>query len=119
MAAQIASCQAPWHGRFKTALTRKHEVQMMPQIPSVGVPRQYSGTAGCHRPGRSLLTCNEIAVLFSTLIIQPVIGTRYRLRWPARRRRSTALNPATTGGKPGNRERNDLRSEYHVPHVRE
>jgi hypothetical protein len=87
MAAQIASCQALWHGRFKTALTRKHEVQMMPQIPSVGVPRQYSGTAGCHRPGRSLLACNEIAALFSTLIIRPVIGTRYRLRWPAWRRR--------------------------------
>ena len=92
---------------------------MMPQIPSAGVPRQYSGTAGCHRPGRSPLTCNEIAALFSTLIIQPVTGTRYGCDGQPGAAASTALNPATTGGNPGNRERNDLRSEYHVPHVRE
>ena len=70
--------------------------------------------------GRTIpLTCNEIAALFITLIIKPVTGTRYRLRWPLDAAASTALNPATTDGKPGNRERNDLRLEYHVPHVRE
>jgi hypothetical protein len=33
------------------------------------------------------LTRNEIAALFSTLIIEPVTGTRRRLRWSAWRRR--------------------------------
>jgi SRSO17 transposase len=33
------------------------------------------------------LTRNEIAALFSTLIIKPVTGTRHRLRWSAWRRR--------------------------------
>jgi SRSO17 transposase len=33
------------------------------------------------------LTRNEIAALFSTLIIEPVTGTRHRLRWSAWRRR--------------------------------
>jgi SRSO17 transposase len=33
------------------------------------------------------LTRNEIAALFSTLIIDPVTGTRHRLRWSAWRRR--------------------------------
>jgi hypothetical protein len=70
--------------------------------------------------GRAIpLTCNEIAARFSTLTIKTGDRHRYRLRWPAWRRRQHALNPATTGGKPGNRERNDLRLEYHVPHVRE
>jgi len=45
----------------------------------------------------------------------PLGATRYRLRRPL----DAALNPVTTDGKPGNRERNDLRLEYHVPHVRE
>jgi hypothetical protein len=69
--------------------------------------------------GQIPLTCNEIAALFSTLIIKPVTGTLYRLRWLAWRRRQHRANPDITDGKPGNRERNDLRSEYHVPHVRE
>jgi hypothetical protein len=90
----------------------------VPQIISAGVQRQYSGTAGCYRPGDPL-TCNEIAARFSTLIIKTGDRHRYRRRWPAWRRRQHALNPATTGGKKGNRERNDLRLEYHVPHVRE
>jgi SRSO17 transposase len=34
------------------------------------------------------LTRNEIAALFSTLIIEPVSGTRHRLRWSAWRRRN-------------------------------
>jgi hypothetical protein len=33
------------------------------------------------------LTRNEIAALFSTVIIEPARGTRHRLRWPAWRRR--------------------------------
>ena len=33
------------------------------------------------------LTRNEIAALFSTLIITPVTGAPYRLRWSAWRRR--------------------------------
>ena len=33
------------------------------------------------------LTRNEIAALFSTLIIKPATGTRHRLRWSAWRRR--------------------------------
>jgi len=33
------------------------------------------------------LTRNEIAALFSTLIIEPARGTRHRLRWPTWRRR--------------------------------
>jgi len=70
--------------------------------------------------GRAIpLTCNEIAARFSTLIIKPVTGIQYRLRWPGGGATSTSLNLATTDGKPGKRERNDLRSEYHVPHVRE
>jgi hypothetical protein len=66
---------------------------MMPQITSAGVQRQYSGTAGCHRPGQIPLTCNEIAALFSTLIIKPVTGTLYRPRWLARRRRQHRAKP--------------------------
>jgi len=47
----------------------------MPQITSVGVQRQHSGTAGA--TGRAIpLTCNEIAARFSTLIVKPVTGTR-------------------------------------------
>jgi len=39
-------------------------------------------------PGDQIpLTRNEIAALFSTLIIKPVTGTRHRLRWSAWRRR--------------------------------
>jgi SRSO17 transposase len=38
-------------------------------------------------PDQIPLTRNEIAVLFSTLIIDPVTGTRHRLRWSAWRRR--------------------------------
>ena len=33
------------------------------------------------------LTRNEIAALFSTLIIKPATGTRHRLRWSTWRRR--------------------------------
>ena len=33
------------------------------------------------------ITRNEIAALFSTLIIEPVTDTRHRLRWSAWRRR--------------------------------
>jgi hypothetical protein len=38
-------------------------------------------------PGLIPLTRNEIAALFSSLIIKPPGGTRYRLRWSAWRRR--------------------------------
>ena len=38
-------------------------------------------------PGQIPLTRNEIAALFSTLIIKPVTGTPHRLRWSAWRRR--------------------------------
>jgi hypothetical protein len=69
--------------------------------------------------GRRGLTCNEIAARFSTLIIKPVTGTRYGCDGRSGAVATTALNPAITGGKPGNRKRNDLRLEYHVPHVRE
>jgi hypothetical protein len=37
--------------------------------------------------GQIPLTRNEIAALFSTLIIQPVTDTRHRLEWSAWRRR--------------------------------
>jgi len=37
--------------------------------------------------GQIPLTRNEIAALFSTLIIKPVTGTPHRLRWSAWRRR--------------------------------
>jgi hypothetical protein len=43
--------------------------------------------------GQIPLTCNEIAALFSTLVIKPVTGTRYRLRWPAWRRRQHRAKP--------------------------
>jgi hypothetical protein len=81
---------------------------------SASIPAPLRATGG-----QIPLTCNEIAAQFSTLIIKPVTGTRYRLRWRPGAAASTALNLATTGGKPGNCERNDLRLEYHAPHVRE
>jgi len=91
---------------------------MMPQLVSAACSASIQAPLGA--TGRTIpLTCNEIAARFSTLIIKPVTGTRYRLRWPSGAAASTALNPAITGGKPGNRKRNDLRLEYHVPHVRE
>jgi hypothetical protein len=37
--------------------------------------------------GQTPLTRNEIAALFSTVIIKPVTGTGHRLRWSAWRRR--------------------------------
>ncbi len=37
--------------------------------------------------GQIPLTRNEIAALFSIVIIKPVTGTGHRLRWPAWRRR--------------------------------
>jgi hypothetical protein len=43
--------------------------------------------------GQIPLTCNEIAALFSTLIIKPVTGTLYRLRWLAWRRRQHRAKP--------------------------
>jgi hypothetical protein len=64
----------------------------MPQITSAGVQRQHSGTAGA--TGRAIpLTCNEIAARFSTLIIKPVTGIQYRLRWPAWCRRQHLAKP--------------------------
>jgi hypothetical protein len=89
MAAQTASCQVLWHGRFKTPL---------------GVTGR-ADPADLQRDRRAVHHSDH----------QPVTGIRYRLRRPL----DAALNPATTDGKPGNRERNDLRLEYHVPHVRE
>ena len=91
---------------------------MMPQLISAACSASIPAPLGA--TGRAIpLTCNEIAARFSTLIIKPVTGTGYRLRWPAWRRRQHRAKPCTTGGKLGNRERNDLRLEYHVPHVRE
>jgi hypothetical protein len=70
--------------------------------------------------GRTIpLTCNEIAARLSTLFIKSATGTGTGCDGRPGAAASTALNPATTGGKPGNRERNDLGLEYHVPHVRE
>jgi hypothetical protein len=47
------------------------------------------------------LTRNEIAALFSTLIIEPAPGARHRLRWSTwRRRHQRRAKPATTSGKP-------------------
>jgi hypothetical protein len=44
--------------------------------------------ASCPPPaGQIPVTRNEIAALFSTLIISPVTGTRHRLQWSAWRRR--------------------------------
>lgn len=48
-----------------------------------------AATEHVHPPpaGQIPLTRNEIAALFSTLIIKPVTGTPHRLRWSAWRRR--------------------------------
>jgi hypothetical protein len=90
----------------------------VPQIISAGVQRQYSGTAGCYRPGDPL-TCNEIAARSAHLSSKPVTGTGTGGDGRPGAAASTRQTLPTTGGKKGNRERNDLRLEYHVPHVRE
>ena len=48
-----------------------------------------AATEHAHPPpaGQIPLTRNEIAALFSTLIIKPATGTPHRLRWSAWRRR--------------------------------
>ena len=59
------------------------------------------------------LTRNEIAALFSTLIIDPAKDARHRLRWSAwDGTTSTAPKPATTSGKPTNHEDYKVRLEY-------
>ena len=59
------------------------------------------------------LTRNEIAALFSTLIIKPATGTRHRLRWqPGGGVTSAAPKPATTSDKPANHEDYEVRLEY-------
>jgi hypothetical protein len=59
------------------------------------------------------LTRNEIAALFSTLIIDPVKDTRHRLHWSTcGAATSTTLKPATTSGKPANHEDYEVRLEY-------
>jgi hypothetical protein len=57
-------------------------------------------------PGDQIpLTRNEIAMLFSTLVIEPVKDTADRLRWSAwRRHHQHRAKTCTTSGKPGNHE---------------
>jgi hypothetical protein len=63
--------------------------------------------------GQIPLTRNEIAALFSTLIIDPVKGTGHRLRWPTwRGATSTGPKSATTSDKPVNHENHEVRLEY-------
>ena len=59
------------------------------------------------------LTRNEIAALFSTLIIDPVKDARHRLQWSTwRRRHQHRAKPATTSGKPANHENYEVPLEY-------
>ena len=59
------------------------------------------------------LTRNEIARLFTALIIQPDRSTRHLLHWShGGAATSTAPKPATTSDKPANNEDNDLLLEY-------
>jgi hypothetical protein len=55
--------------------------------------------------GQIPLTRNEIAGLLASLVIQTARDARHRLRWSTwRRRHQHRAKPATTSGKPGNRE---------------
>jgi len=124
-AAQIASCQAAMarqiQGPPPNSEARGTDDASDNQWPACSA-RLLPAPPGATGPGRFPADLQRDRRRgFSTLIIKPVTGTRYRLRWPAWRRAASAvLNPANTDGKPGNRERNDLRSGVtNVPHVRE
>ena len=70
--------------------------------------------AHCPPPDDQIpLTRNEIAALFSTLIIEPVTsrGTGCDGQ-PGGAATSAALKPATTSGKPGSHEDYEVRLEY-------
>jgi hypothetical protein len=58
------------------------------------------------------LTCNELQHLFATLAAAPVATTGQRLRWCMwRRRHQAAPRPATTAGRPTDREDHEFRLE--------
>ena len=59
-------------------------------------------------------TRNEIAALFSALLIEPARDTGTGLRWSAwRRRRQHCAKPATTSGKSASHEDYEIQLEYY------